>query len=158
MIYVFWYMFFQSCFSVLLNNNFCILIYIMRRKITLLYKQIFSYISLLVFIDSKIYCLKIEPKKDFLMITQIYMLEEIPNPSEIKQRLTHYIINEAYQPVKQFQTEDYLTKIKQFLEVFVNGLSKSELRKFDDLYINANYHPDLISFYKSMNDPKNIQM
>lgn len=132
----------------MINNNFSVILYIMKTKIKLLFKRIFSHLEILIVIDSKIFYLKIKPINDCLIIEKIYMMEELPDLIELQNRITYYIENESYEPMGQSRSKYYLVRIINFLDALIHHLPQSQLLRFDDLYIGNHYHPDLLSLYR----------
>jgi hypothetical protein len=81
-------------------------------EIILLIKRIFQYLDLLIIFNSKIYYLKIEPIRDLWIIHQIYLLEEIPDPIEFKERIQYYTKTQGYERLNKQLSIGYLLNIE----------------------------------------------
>ncbi len=107
-------------------------------------------VELLVICGYQIYYLNVNLKPKMWIISQVFLLAEIPNLVELNQRLQFYIKNEYYHQLNVQQTASYLKKIYFFLSPFFNELTQTELKLFPDMYIQNKYHPDLTGLYQCL--------
>src|SRR5438132_433223 len=119
-------------------------------NVRLLAKRQINFLEILIIFQFQIYYLNIKVYPDLWIINKIYLLEEIPDKTELEERVHYYMTHESYKSVNKRQKTSYVTKIKQLLSLFLNVFTADELMEFDEIYIDGKFHPDLIDLSRSL--------
>lgn len=116
----------------------------------LLSKKEGHFLNILIIFDLKIYYILIDEYPDTWLIKQVYLLEEIPNMTDFKNRIDYYINRGNYHKLNDEMMDKYKKKIKQIMLTYFEYLNPKYLVNFPDIYDGKAFHPDLIDLYKSI--------
>lgn len=116
----------------------------------LLAKGYGSSLDILITFDLKIYYVHIEKYPNTWLLKQVYLLEEIPNIKDFKNRVEYYINHGGYHKLTDDKMDQYRKKIKQLMHTYINFLDPQYLLNSPDIYDGTAFHPDMIDLYQSL--------
>lgn len=116
----------------------------------LLIKKNAQSLCLLIIYDLKLYYLYIQLIQQTLVLKQVYLLEEIPNLKEFKDRINYYQNQGGYKPLNEVKTEKYLNLVKNLMSTYVNYLDKMYLIDLPDIYNGQNFNSDFMDLYQTL--------